>query len=68
MQHLVVTKSGKIIGTEEKIDLQALVTAVQNAYRLETHFPELTDCTTGEIVSLSRMETSESGQKDIEKY
>ena len=42
-RHNHVTKVGKIIGTEEKVDLQALVAAVKSACRLETHFPELTD-------------------------
>ncbi len=43
MQHKHVTKLGRIIGTEEKVGLQALVAAVQSACRRETHFPELTD-------------------------
>ncbi len=41
--HSHVTKLVKIIGTEEKVDLQALVTTVQSACRLETHFPGLND-------------------------
>ncbi len=43
MCHNYGTKLGKIIGTEKKVDLTALVHAVKSACQVETHKPELAD-------------------------
>ncbi len=43
MHSTKVTKLGKILGTEEQMDLKSLVNAVQSTCQLETHYPELTD-------------------------
>ncbi len=43
MHHTHVTKLGKVIGTEDKVDLTALVHAVKSACQVGTHHPELTD-------------------------
>ncbi len=42
-RHNHVTKLVKVIGTEEKVDLTALVYAVHSACQVEADFPELTE-------------------------
>ncbi len=43
MHHNQVAKLGKIIGTDEKVDLKDLMQAMKSSFKLGTHHPELTD-------------------------
>ncbi len=43
MHHTSVTKLGKMIGSEDKVDLKALVKVVRNSCNLQNSNPEMSD-------------------------
>ncbi len=68
MRHSHVTMLGRVIGTEEKMDLTALVHAVKSACQVETHHPELPDEEVEKLYSLSGLEACRRSQKHLRKY
>ncbi len=63
-----VTKLGKIIGIEEKAELNALVHVVKNACQVETHHPEETDEEVEENCPFLGWKSAEVVEKTLEKH